>query len=850
MVLRKIKNLFQQEKGATALYFAMVLFLLLGMGSIALDGSNLYVQRSRMQTAADAATLAGANVLALGGNTAAIDAVVKSMAMANGVGDVPWTIGANGKSIQASAPDDLDVEWNYTNDNKDIEVSVGNEHKTFFAGLLGYDTLTTTGVSKAGHEPITVVDNLFPLAVNGCDCLEFEQFPVSLTKDDFAAYITAIYQIDDVNDASVDYTMFLQNLDPAYPGTSANRPYYMFYNSDTNGTLTEYGDSTARVVQSVVNVNGDGFMVDLRYSGRTSIAPDGDSPNCDGVCSDTTDWYYYATTTGLLTGLPGTRYEGAIIQVTRRDSSMQIGTNAHLKDPQPEYGAAGWLTLDVLQQPTTGVTLQSHNEEGENNFILTLNEEEEEVACNLYPIALSSTTLSNAVVGASYEIWNGVQPGNFGWLTWAGSPNVPTLATSLTPPGDSDTYINPDDTSDTIVSVGDWVQGSPGVSNASSVRDALDTLMTIDITVPVWDQATAQGNNSLYRVTAFAVVRITDYQLPNTNEIIATFKGYADDCSGNGNPTPESEPTPTPTLTPTSTPTSVSIEEPEVEFCTYNLRVKVGETFNMRNYVTYKDNDYASYGVDWSKVSFTYTGAGANNPTTPTDWNLSQFNSGTSVTTTSADRANGTGNQGKGKYRIYMVRNGQTTYDDHMTIEVHTSQSDVASAQCATTNPPMATATPTLTPTSTPTPIPTETPMIQPTPTPPPTTDTPCELAWLDWDGGIAADSETIDYLNNLGLSGTWSVGDTVPAGPEVEHVQQVANALDQWLDKPVTVAFYDEGNQDNGYQICGFAQFTMSEYDFTSLPEWLQGEFNLGTVRGVTDPDAPDYGLRGLRFH
>lgn len=108
------------------------------------------------------------------------------------------------------------------------------------------------------------------------------------------------------------------------------------------------------------------------------------------------------------------------------------------------------------------------------------------VTCNIYPIALSSQTLSGATPGVSLgDIWNGAQPGNFGWLTWAGSPDVPTLATSLTPPGNSNTYVNPYDSSDLWLTIGDWTQGSPGVSNASSVRAALDLLKTIDIVVPV-----------------------------------------------------------------------------------------------------------------------------------------------------------------------------------------------------------------------------------------------------------------------------------------------------------------------------------------------------------------------------
>ena len=151
--------------------------------------------------------------------------------------------------------------------------------------------------------------------------------------------------------------------------------------------------------------------------------------------------------------------------------------------------------------------------------------------CELYPIALSAESLEGVAVGDEIaDIYSGGQPGNFGWLTWAGDPNVPTLIESLTPPGDSDTYVNPNDPNDHEVSVGDWVEGKPGISNTKNVRDALDELKSYDIAVPVWGEADAQGNNSLYQVTAYARVRLLDYHLPGQNWISVLFLGYT--CEG------------------------------------------------------------------------------------------------------------------------------------------------------------------------------------------------------------------------------------------------------------------------------------------------------------------------------
>ena len=117
---------------------------------------------------------------------------------------------------------------------------------------------------------------------------------------------------------------------------------------------------------------------------------------------------------------------------------------------------------------------------------------------------------------------------------------------------------------------------------------------------------------------------------------------------------------------------------PELEFTTYNLDVRPGETFNLRNYVIVKGSP--STPIDWSAVSFTYTAAGANDPPSPPNWNLTNFNSGIPVTVTTADAAAG-GNSGTGQFRIYIVRNGVASYDDHAEIRVDAGRtSSVVSA--------------------------------------------------------------------------------------------------------------------------------------------------------------------------
>ncbi|MCB0084262.1 MAG: hypothetical protein KDE47_25155, partial [Caldilineaceae bacterium] len=128
-----------------------------------------------------------------------------------------------------------------------------------------------------------------------------------------------------------------------------------------------------------------------------------------------------------------------------------------------------------------------------------------------------------------------------------------------------------------------------------------------------------------------------------------------------------------------------------------------------------------------------------------------------------------------------------------------------------------------------------------------PTGTPPCELVWLDWDGGLSSNSELREYILDPSRSGAHRVGETVAAGPVVEDISEVTDALDTWLNQPMTIAFYDEGDQTNGYQLCGFAELTMSEYDFSMQPAWLTGQFNVGLAFGETRTEIIDYGLRGL---
>ncbi len=148
--------------------------------------------------------------------------------------------------------------------------------------------------------------------------------------------------------------------------------------------------------------------------------------------------------------------------------------------------------------------------------------------CPIYPIALPKSRIDGLAVGAVIDqLARGTGAGNFSWLSWTGATDAPTMAASLMPPGDSDTYVDPDDATDHLLNIGDWAQGSTGSMNSAAIRAAMDVLKTQDIILPVWDDTRGQGSRFDYHVQRFVTVRLRDYQLTGQGWLSFEFKGEA-----------------------------------------------------------------------------------------------------------------------------------------------------------------------------------------------------------------------------------------------------------------------------------------------------------------------------------
>jgi len=132
-----------EQRGAVLVLTSLALIALVVMVALVIDGGYAYVQRRRMQNAADAAAMAGACRRALGGNDAQVESAVTQYATANGATGVSWTYPTGQK----------------------IQVTASCAFPTFFAGIVGLPQMTASATAEASLDYLSRAGNLLPMAV-------------------------------------------------------------------------------------------------------------------------------------------------------------------------------------------------------------------------------------------------------------------------------------------------------------------------------------------------------------------------------------------------------------------------------------------------------------------------------------------------------------------------------------------------------------------------------------------------------------------------------------------------------------------------------------------------------------
>lgn len=105
--MRKIKKFLRNEDGQTMILVALMMAILLGFSALTIDGGRLYIAKSKMQKAADAAALAGAQDLpntSTAINTAVDFAEENEVLSSNTVVVTPYDSNTKKIRVQCSTP--------------------------------------------------------------------------------------------------------------------------------------------------------------------------------------------------------------------------------------------------------------------------------------------------------------------------------------------------------------------------------------------------------------------------------------------------------------------------------------------------------------------------------------------------------------------------------------------------------------------------------------------------------------------------------------------------------------------------------------------------------------------------
>ena len=141
----------RDESGQVLIMVTVCLVGLLAMLALVLDGGNIYLQRRRMQNAADAGAIAGARVLALDGTPAQAYAAAQEY------------------TLQRNGADNCDISIEGTL----VTVVAHKNVKMSFAQIVGINQVQATARASATYKPVAQMGKMAPIAIEDFE-YEFE----------------------------------------------------------------------------------------------------------------------------------------------------------------------------------------------------------------------------------------------------------------------------------------------------------------------------------------------------------------------------------------------------------------------------------------------------------------------------------------------------------------------------------------------------------------------------------------------------------------------------------------------------------------------------------------------------
>ena len=156
-ITRALLRVCQPIRGQVLILFVLMLGLVfLSVLAAAADVSQMHTQRRKLQNAADAAALAGAEEYKVTASTAAGDAAARASVLRNAPYATDFTVIGAGSSLQNGIQ--------FAGD--DVRVALRHEFQGFFSGAIGFPTLVVGARARATIRP---PDVFLPITVKRFD---------------------------------------------------------------------------------------------------------------------------------------------------------------------------------------------------------------------------------------------------------------------------------------------------------------------------------------------------------------------------------------------------------------------------------------------------------------------------------------------------------------------------------------------------------------------------------------------------------------------------------------------------------------------------------------------------------
>ncbi len=156
----------RQADGQILVIFALALVAIIAMVGLVLDGGSAFAQRRDEQSAADLASLAGANDYLLNSDVTLATARARTVASQNG-----YTHGTNGVTVNVTIT---------TTNGAEVKVDISAPHRNNFVSIIGMPTwaVSTTATAQTGY----------PDSVNGAGPIIFSIDAFGPNGQPLAAY--------------------------------------------------------------------------------------------------------------------------------------------------------------------------------------------------------------------------------------------------------------------------------------------------------------------------------------------------------------------------------------------------------------------------------------------------------------------------------------------------------------------------------------------------------------------------------------------------------------------------------------------------------------------------------------